>query len=505
MIAHDNSTLSSPSRPKRELQIDQLIHRINFWNFLYNTIGIKHAGDFEKPRPLPEWTFYDNKKIYQRSIQRFYDKGSTKLPLNTIVFALASHRKAWKPEEIITVPLEDLWWFASASDTVFLSDGITHHYTTIASVDRENERIYFDDAWPELFFLREGLNEEDVRAQIKFNDDSQQKESIRRIWSISISQEEFFRVVVGILTIDTPELIDRYFRYRSEQRENPDFNLRCALTLLDSNLNNLASVAAYYLKKTLDLVSLSKQQIDVSLATSKLFLALNLASFYALKNDDKLLLKPFQEELERLTENFSRKSLLTGLKADELGRLGDLAGHIGNMEAAAEFFNWAIAQDPQHEYVHFLRAKATFYQQQFSTAISDLDTALKLNEENIRQAQRQVEKKDLKGWFEQGVDEGRLARLKELREEEIYLRTIAYLGLGQLETARQNLQLLREINSQNSSIEFISQGIEQMETNPVAAQQDFLQTLKLSHDPNFRAFMNQKRKEIIGIKDEGET
>lgn len=415
---------------------------------------------------------------------------------------MASERQFWKPEEVITVSLEDLWWFASSSDTVLLSDDITHHYTKIASVDRKNEKIYFTDLWPDFFFLKEGLNVANIRAQIKFTDEEQE------IALFSISKEEFFRVIVGILTIDTPELIEHYFRYRPEQKDNPDFNLRYGLTVLDINHNELASLAASHIKKALDLASHSNQQIDVSLATSKLFLALKLASFYALKNHDQLLLKPFQDELNRLTENFSRQSLLTRLKADELGRLGHLAGHIDNMEAAAEFFNWAIAQDPHHEYVHLLRAEARFNQQNFSEAIADLDTALELNKENMRQAEQAVNDTDLKGMFEKREDKGRLARAKQLREQEIFLQTITYMALEQHEAVHQNLQLLREINPQNPIIESISQLIEQKEANPEIAdiiQKQLLEKLKLSRDQNFRIFMNQRREEITEINDGGET
>ena len=498
MIADDNSKLSKLSRPGKELRIDQLRHSENLWGYIgQGSIG--YAGHAENPRPLPQWTFYDVKKRLQISIQSWLGKAEMKLPFNTIVYALASDRQVWKPEEVITVPWEDLWWFASSSDMVLLSDDLIDHYTTIASVDRENERIYFTDPWPDIFFLKEDLNLAEVRAQIEFIDDAQKKALF------SISKEEFFDVIVGILTIDTTELIEHYFRYQPEQKNNPDFNLRYGIALLDVNHNELASLAASHIKKALDLAFLSNQQIEINLATSKLFMALNLASFYALKNDDKLLLKPFQEELKCLTKDYSRQFLLNGLKADELGRLGDLAGHIGNMEAAAEFFNWAITQDPHHEYVHLLRAKAIFNQQQFSDAIADLNTALKLNEENMRQAEQELEKKDLKGWIERGEDEARLARLKELREEEIFLRTIAYIALGQTERARQNLQLLKEINPQNSNIKFISQGIEQMEANPDMAQQDFLEALKYSRDHNYRAFMNQKLKEITERNDGDEN
>lgn len=48
--------------------------------------------------------------------------------------------------------------------TVFLSDGTTFHYTTVADVDFASETITLADPWSKVSFLRKGFNQADVAA-----------------------------------------------------------------------------------------------------------------------------------------------------------------------------------------------------------------------------------------------------------------------------------------------------------------------------------------------------
>lgn len=46
-------------------------------------------------------------------------------------------------KQTIRAPEEHLWWLAAKTDKVLLSDGVTHHLTTVSHVDRELDRVFF--------------------------------------------------------------------------------------------------------------------------------------------------------------------------------------------------------------------------------------------------------------------------------------------------------------------------------------------------------------------------
>lgn len=84
-----------------------------------------------------------------------------------------------------------LWELINPSDTVLLSDKITHHFSQIFKIDKEENYIYFIDPWPDESFLLKNRNEEGINAILV--DYKYGKKLIR------INKDEFYKVIVGII------------------------------------------------------------------------------------------------------------------------------------------------------------------------------------------------------------------------------------------------------------------------------------------------------------------
>ena len=160
---------------------------------------VRHASTEDNPRPLPVISLYDFKR---RSLATYINSPGP-IP-ETVPYAFYADKYHSLPEKAVVLPAEHIWWLAAPQDGLLLSDRITHHYTGVAQVDREGERIYFRDGWPEDFFLFEGRNTIGAAARLENG--------------LSISKAEFLKAVVGLVTIDTPTLIEDYFAAFPERR-----------------------------------------------------------------------------------------------------------------------------------------------------------------------------------------------------------------------------------------------------------------------------------------------
>jgi hypothetical protein len=80
--------------------------------------------------------------ISSAHLAMFAPTGSGPVP-DALHFAFYPDSYGDPPGKGILIPREHFWWLAMSQDSVLLSDRITHHYTEIATVDRANERVFF--------------------------------------------------------------------------------------------------------------------------------------------------------------------------------------------------------------------------------------------------------------------------------------------------------------------------------------------------------------------------
>lgn len=373
-----------------------------------------YAGDDPDPRPMPKVSLYDFKKglyLDQKILTETWH-----VP-DAMYFSFADKKYSWDMRDVITVATEELWDLVMPGDTVLLSDYVTHHYTGILGFDSDKQRIYFSDPWPDRFFLKAGLNTADVEADN----------------SLSITREEFLRVIVGLVTLDTPDLPLHYLHNNPAQYENGELLRRIGLAILDEGRDRLVNTAAKYLTRSYDLALQSSNETDMLSTAADSYLALTIAIY--LNKALPLACKPFQDKLSQIVTNIKEDDLLALLKADDLGRIAYTAGNAGEIEDAEKYFDLAIEKDPQNEYNLYLRASIRFINGKYLESIQDIDQSLHANSINKEQAYKVLQARDSRDHFGIGRDKAKIASLEKQVTKSLAIRCNAYITTEQLDLA----------------------------------------------------------------------
>jgi len=439
----DPATLAG--RPLRDSRIETLANGSKFFSLLtMNVFG--YAGDDPNPRPIPNRTLYTIKKKMSDYLQagiatraRSDSGGKQPWAWDALKFAFCSDRVKMPLEQVIPIPREDLWWLAASDDLVLLSDRVTHHYTTVDHVAREAGRIFFLDEWPERIFLKAGLNAADVAAQIDpylagALDDA--APGLKNKKHVSITRDEFLRVIVGLVTLDTPALLDRYLAYRPEAKQ--DFAIRYAFgaALMDVEMDQLAKFAVPHLKAAWQLAGSKPADVDAERVAALFYQALAIAKFAQLFSGEPLAAKPFADELDALLVKVSEQSLLDRLDVEELARIGNAAGHARDFAASLRYLDHAVGRDPAHDGARHLRAMVKSVTGNWSGVAEDLVVALATNAERSRARAAERDARDPRDRHGLDDDKARLGGLRGRRCEELELLFNAYVNLGDFARAR---------------------------------------------------------------------
>lgn len=435
----------STGRPVRDPRVEAIAHDSKWWSLLTQDL-FGYAGDDPDPRPLPKRTLYSIKKKMSEYLQAGIEQQSRsdavdKKPWAWDAFHLAfcSDRFKMPLDEVIPVPREDLWWLAAPDDLVLLSDRVTHHYTTVDQVAREAERIFFIDEWPERIFLRHGLNAAGVAAQV----DSYLAgvldgvaPGLRGKKHVSITREEFSRVAVGLISLDTPNLLDRYLEHRPEAKTSFAVRYAFGAALMDVELDRLARYAVGHFKAAWRIASASPAAGDAELAAARLYQALAIAEQVQRYAGEPLAAKPFADERCNLLASHDEARLLERLDIESVARIGNAAGHAQDFDTARRFLDRAVARDAHHEGARHLRAMVRSRQSEWQGVIDDLTAALAANSERTRRRQAERDARDPRDRHGLSDDEARLGGLRSRRLEELSLRVTACLQLQRASEAQ---------------------------------------------------------------------
>ena len=405
--------MPTPRRP-RSPGIEAIVSNQTTFTVLLLAAQIPYAGDDPDHRPMPEVSLYDFKKglyLDQNMLTETWH-----VP-DAMYFAFADKKYRWGMKDVITVPTEQLWGLVMPGDTVLLSDYVTHHYTGIREVDRENDRIYFADQWPDRFFLKAGLN----TANVKVDD------------TLGISREEFLRVIVGLVTLDTPDLPLYYINQNPEHFDNGELLRRIGLAILDEGRDRLVNIAAQYLARAYDLTQQSTVKSDKQAIAAESYLALCMAIYS--NKDEPLADKPYQDKLKQLLENHTEDDLLNLLKAEDLGRIAFSAGNASQYKDAEKYFNLAVEKYPNHEYNLYLRATIRLINGKNQDAIQDISQSLVANAENKEKTYKSLQARDRRDHFGIGRDNAQISHLEDQYVKSLTIRCTAYINTKQLDLA----------------------------------------------------------------------
>lgn len=432
-------------RPRRDPRVEDFAANGRWWNLLLmNTFG--YAGDDPDPRPLPYRTLYTIKQqmsdyLQAGATQRAQSDKAKKRPWAWDAFQLAfcSSRVKMPLDEVIPVPREDLWWMAAPDDLVLLSDRVTHHYTTVDQVAREADRIFFIDEWPDRIFLKAGLNAAGVEAQV----DDYMAGVFERVGPqfsgkkhVSITRDEFLRVIVGLVTLDTPALFERYLAYRPEAKASFAARYAFGAALMDVEMDRLAKFAVPHFKAACRIGAADPRAGDADEAVARLYQALVIARFVQQYGGDPLASKPFADELGSLFAHQAEENLLDRLSVEQIARIGNAAGHAQEFQAALGYLDRAVARGPAHEGARHLRAMARSRTGDWPSVLEDITAALAANAERISVREAARDARDPRDRHGLDDDNNRLAGLRSRRLEELGLRFIACGQLQQWPQAR---------------------------------------------------------------------
>ncbi|MGE3873660.1 MAG: hypothetical protein AB7F74_11960 [Parvibaculaceae bacterium] len=441
---HGDGPGAHAGRPPRDSRIESFAHGNRWWHLLTSD-AFGFAGHDEAPRPLPRRTPYTIKKKMSEYLQAGLEKqarsgSDQKRPWAWDAFhAVFTNDRIKMPlDEAIPVPLEDLWWLAAADDLVLLSDRVTHHYTTVDHVAREPGRIFFIDQWPDQIFLKQGLNQEDVAAEVTpymagILDHAAAALSGKK--QVSITRDEFLRVIVGTVTLDTPDLFDRYFTYRPEAQENFAIRFACGAALMDAEMDQLAKFAVPHYKAAWRVARANRSAGDADLAAARLYQSLVVARFAQQQSGGALAAKPFADELRCLLAQQREEPLFDSLGVEQIARMGNAAGHAQQFQAALGYLDRAVLRGPEHEGARHLRAMVKSRLDDWPGVVADITVALAANAERARAREAEKAARDRRDRHGLDDDQARIGGLRSRRLEELGLLFTALAHLQQWQEA----------------------------------------------------------------------
>jgi tetratricopeptide (TPR) repeat protein len=322
--------------------------------------GARHASDSPNPRPLPQTKLTDLRDRAAWSARGFEVR-------EAVHFAIYGDRYRAAPELAVSVPNDHLWWFVSLGDTVLLSDRVTHHFTSVARVDRASERICFLDPWPDDFLLLRGRNTLGIAAQAEGEK------------GLSVSKNEFLRSVVGLVIFDTSSLISGYLDAFLEQRSNPEMLVGFGYALLKADDDEVAAEAAAVFAEGFRLANTQERGELAELTASQAYLAATCGRFAAQQKRDGKMLRAMESIVSNVSSKRPLQVLELALSSPELCRMGESAGRAGDLATALRVLDLAVGKDVNNERAYASRAVARAHSGDSAGAAADAARALDLN------------------------------------------------------------------------------------------------------------------------------
>jgi len=440
-------------RDKRELRTESVAG--SYWRTsLERQNQFGYAGDDENPRELPRRTLSSMREKMQDALDAQQGDG-TVVPPQGLHIAFCDEALDLTAPEVIRVPREDLWWLAAPGDLLLLSDRVTTHFTTMLRVCTPSGPMRIIDEWPERVFLRPGLNEADIDAQmLPFMGGVFEQQAPGRL-EVEITRDEYLRVAVGLVTYDTPLLLDRLFAHRPGHYGSAASQLAFGRALMAPAHDVLASFAAPWLLRAERQAAKSGDDALALQAAADSFVAHNVAADAQCAGAAVQAPAPFLREAEALELRHGRTKLHEAVDVEALIRMGNAAAWGQRFDTAKAWLDAAIARDPFHDAAHCLRAKVHQARRDAQGMVDDATEALRRNRAWIDRRMAEYHARDPRDFHGKQDDLGRIGGLETRRAEELRLRATGLLLLGRPDEARADLleaQKLRPDDPQTSAL-----------------------------------------------------
>jgi hypothetical protein len=392
------------------------------------TYDLPYAGDADNPRPVPPTRLQDLRKQFTDSFAAARLRDA--FPESTVTLAFRSDRAKMPLDQAIPVPREDLWWLAVPGDTVLLSDRRTHHYVSVERIDDEAQRIVFNDPWAERCFLRKGLNVAGVEAVIERMGDAGDGSGRPAVAMVNISRDEFLRVTLGIVTRDTPDVMERYFAHRPSARSSFDVRFSAGMLLLAAEQRAVMADAASHLRAAIALRDVTKDAIPPVELASHFYLALTNAKYYATSWGDPVATKPFEDEIARLLLRYSETEILAAAAAPAICGAAYYAAATRDFTSAQRILDLAITYHPTASEPRRLRAKVRAAVGNLAGVLEDTEAGLALSAAEIATVKAGRDARHPDERLGRSIDDSLIAGKETRRTEMEELRRAARAALS---------------------------------------------------------------------------
>lgn len=421
-------------RPLREPRVEAI--GANSWKEALDEQGRHgYAGDDGSPRALPRRTLWSVRERMQDNLSALRDDGTTLNP--AAMFFAFCHQGIAMPEEwVVAVPREDLWWLVAPGDLLLLSDGVTDHFATALNASAQTGRMQIVDEWPGRSFLREGYNESDVAARVEPFFAGVFESVLPGKQEIDISCEEFLRVAVGLVTIDTPALFERYLDHRPALRDDAPTLHRFGCQLMSAHRDEVVPFAAPYFARAERQAVANGDAALAARAASCSYVAHTIAAVGQSMRGHPLAVRPFQIALGELSECYGEPRLLETLDVEVLCRLGNAALWARQDAMAFRFLDLAVARDPFHDAAHAMRAQARMHRNEPQAQVDDAGEALARNAAYIERRRAQLAALDPRDRYGRIDVERRIGGLQQRRVRTLKTRSHGLRALGRLDEAQ---------------------------------------------------------------------
>ncbi len=328
--------METTPRPSRHPELLPYIQNMQMWGALFSMAGgMPHASSAQNPRPMENESLEDLRDSFDRTWAPL-----RKTVYNALWIIYWNDRYKVAPERGLRVPSSHLWWVVGEGDTVLLSDGLTHHYTTIGTVDREHELVSFADPWPDDFFLQAGRNVLGIESD-----------------GCLVRRADFERATAGVLTYDTTDLLDTYFATFPDA-DDAGQRLRAGFAVMAAGPEYLAGRAVKHFFASARMADLAGDDQAAVTAAARAWLGATCALAAAVGAGDPVGTAVLEQFADTARQRAPLSTLLSRLSPDELCRLAHNVGQLGQLEMLEVATATAIEKDAACEDAYRLRAKA---------------------------------------------------------------------------------------------------------------------------------------------------